>query len=444
VRVTWHTNACVEISSSGGSSILCDPWTTEGAFLGSWFHWPPLADTFEAQLLNRRFDGIYISHLHPDHFDRRFLAKYLRRWPRTPIIIAKYAHPWLVRACKVLAGGNSRVMELEPGRSLDVSGIRLRIIPADQCNPRVCGTSIPCTPDPWSRGIDSVGVFEADGRTVVNANDALAMHFLKRLAPLIGKADLLMGHYGGASPYPQCFPEVIDRHSEGRKVVNQTCETLGVAANALAARFVLPFAGQYVLGGRLVSLNKDRATVPLDQAAAIVDQACRAEVVTLAPGGSIDFDSDTKDPDYVEPPADVLVAYEERLLSRRFPYENVSLARLTEGELERCAGLIIQRAAGFGLSRPSSFIIGDESVSVSIEVGPHGGRVRSGEYPSGDSVTRISMPYQLLSFLGRRRRGYQGFTSAHWNQADVGSHFIWRRSGEFDLRAHMLLNFFGA
>ena len=54
---------------SKGTKILCDPWIVDGVFEGSWFHYPPL----KTKIKNlQNVDAIYVSHVHPDHFDTRF------------------------------------------------------------------------------------------------------------------------------------------------------------------------------------------------------------------------------------------------------------------------------------------------------------------------------------------------------------------------------------
>ncbi len=251
------------------------------------------------RILAETYDAIYITHLHPDHFDRNFLSKYLRRHPGTPIVIAKYAHPWLKSAVKRLAGGSQNVVELESFDSTTIGDIDLRVVVADVCNPRICGASIPCIPQGWRRGIDSVGVFSADGKVFCNANDALAVSHIPKLAKAIGAVDLLMGHYGGASPFPQCFSDVKDKSRAGREVVETTCAMLAAAADSLHARYLMPFAGQYVLGGRLVGLNADRASVPLDQAVDILRGKTNAEVFAIAPGSSFDLNMGDWSDDYV-------------------------------------------------------------------------------------------------------------------------------------------------
>jgi len=43
VRVTYFGQACTLIEV-GGRRILTDPWLTEGAYFGTWFHTHVLAD----------------------------------------------------------------------------------------------------------------------------------------------------------------------------------------------------------------------------------------------------------------------------------------------------------------------------------------------------------------------------------------------------------------
>ena len=63
MKIEWYTNACVRVIALNGASIVCDPWVNGGAFLGSWFHWPPISEEFGNSLLKEPCDGIYISHL---------------------------------------------------------------------------------------------------------------------------------------------------------------------------------------------------------------------------------------------------------------------------------------------------------------------------------------------------------------------------------------------
>ncbi len=448
VRITWYTNACVRISSSTGANILCDPWVNPGAFLGSWFQWPPLPDNFEEKLLSEPCNGIYISHLHPDHYDPKFLAKFTKLHPDVPVYVAEFAHEWLKRSISAVVDKRTQVIEIPTLESIAIEdGFTIKVFAADTCNPNVCGSNVPCQAAPKLRGIDSIGVFCADGITVVNANDAMGVQLVQRIARNIGTADLIMGHYGGASPFPQCFPDVADKKEKAEEVIQATCNTLISAADAIDAKMVLPFAGQYMLGGRLVGLNSTRATLPLDEAVLLLKGMTHRQVISVQPGGSIDLTESWQDNPYREPSEEVRNRYIEQIEKAIFPYERRSPDRWKEAgeQLINAATPVIKRSRLAGIAIENSFVIGDGTDFVTINLDPHGRNTNAklGVNPAFKNVTTITMPTNLLRSLSTRKAGYQGFTPMHWNQADVGSHFIWRREGLYDFASHSLLNFFG-
>ncbi len=448
MKVTYYTNACVRISSSEGANILCDPWVNGGAFLGSWFHWPPITNDLENQLIDAPCDGIYISHLHPDHYDPKFIAKFSRARPEVPIYIAEFGHPWLKRSIKAVVGNMTEVVELPTLHEVQVApGLTLSIFAADTCNPRVCGVSVPCQPDSDLRGIDSIGVFRADGLIVVNANDAMGVQLIPRIAANIGQADLLMGHYGGASPFPQCFPGVKDKRAAADKVMDTACNMLISAANALDVKYVMPFAGQYVLGGRLSHLNPERATLPLDEAVEYLRKLTSKEVISVMPGGEINLSTGFKSTDYQEPSGDVYQAYMVKISKISFAYEDVVAKSWSDisNDLINAAQSVVERSFRARIAIPNSFVIGDGTDWVTINLDPNhvDTSAEFGVKPRFENVTTITVPHELLRRLSTRKKDYKGFTPMHWNQADVGSHFIWDRVGEFDLASHSLLNFYG-
>jgi UDP-MurNAc hydroxylase len=419
-----------------------------GAFLGSWFHWPPLPDNFEETLLSEPCNGIYISHLHPDHYDPKFIAKFTRLRPEVPIYIAEYAHEWLKRSIAAVAHKETKVIEIKPLQEMIIEdGFTLKVFAADTCNSIICGSNIPCQIDSKVRGIDSIGVFRADGAVVVNANDAMGVHLVNQVSANIGKADLIMGHYGGASPFPQCFPAVEDKHQKAAEVIHTTCRTLVSAAEAIDAKKIMPFAGQYILGGRLTSLNPSRATLPLDEAVELLKGMTDKEVLSVQPGGSIDLSEEWQDDAYSEPTEEEKNQYLLQIARAMFPYEKRKFEPWTEAaqQLLTAAAPVASRSRLTRIEIENSFVIGDGENFVTINLDPLQLRtsIESGIKPAFENVTTITMPPELLRSLSTRRTGYKGFTPMHWNQADVGSHFTWYRTGLYDLTSHSLLNFFG-
>jgi len=448
VKIEWYTNACVRISSESGKSILCDPWISEGAFLGSWFHWPPIDTSLEMALLSSPCDGIYISHLHPDHYDPKFIAKFSKLRPEVPIYIAKFSHPWLLRSLKSILSAETPLIELPLLTDYQVaSDLVMNVFAADTCNPSICGVTIPCQVQPNARGIDSVAVFKADSQSIVNANDAMGINLLPKIAAHIGSADVLMGHYGGASPFPQCFVDVTDKQSAAETVVDSTCKMLISAADAINAKYIMPFAGQYVLGGKLVNLNNDRATIPLDSAVNKLRTMTNRQVLSIMPGGEINLSPFSKSADYVEPSDFECSDYLEKISQSTFPYEKKSKTAWVSSneDLIQSALKVVDKSKGVKLPYSNSFVIGDGENTVTINLDQFGleSNVCEGEQPAYETVTNILIPPALLRNLSSRRANYKGFTSMHWNQADVGSHFIWQRRGSFEPISHSFLNYFG-
>src|SRR5262245_28711118 len=68
IEYLGHAGFIVE---HAGVRVLMDPWFFP-AFLGSWFPYPDNRFLL-GRLTEARFDYLYISHLHEDHFDRRVL-----------------------------------------------------------------------------------------------------------------------------------------------------------------------------------------------------------------------------------------------------------------------------------------------------------------------------------------------------------------------------------
>jgi len=448
VKITWYTNACVRISSSTGANILCDPWLTPGAFLGSWFHWPPLSEDFENILLTEPCNGIYITHLHPDHYDPKFIAKYTKLNPTVPIYIAEFAHAWLKRSVTAVVDPRTQVIEIPTLQSVEIEpGFTMKVFAADTCNPSICGTNIPCQSEPKLRGIDSIGVFEADGLKIINANDAMAVNLVSRVAANIGNADLIMGHYGGASPFPQCFPEVLDKTAASIQIVDTTCKMLVTAADAVGATKIMPFAGQYILGGGLTHLNDSRAILPLDETVTYLRGLTDKEIISVIPGGSIDLLNGWQSENYVEPKEAIKKNYLEKISKAKFSYSTEDSKGWIniQNDLITAATPVATRSMLAKITIRNSFVIGDGENFVTINLDPENKltNVLLGKSPAFENVTTITMPNKLLKQLSTRARGFKGFTPMHWNQADVGSHFTWNRRGEYDVASHALLNFFG-
>src|SRR6476659_7657079 len=87
MRVTYYGQACTLIEAAG-RKILVDPWLTEGAYFGTWFHTHLLSDVgVSPAVLPRDLDYLFLSHEHQDHVD----PETIKHLPAdVPVLICKF------------------------------------------------------------------------------------------------------------------------------------------------------------------------------------------------------------------------------------------------------------------------------------------------------------------------------------------------------------------
>lgn len=447
MKLEWFRSATVGIYSRAGTSILCDPWLTDGAFLGSWFHFPPLEGHEFGEVLTKPWDAVYVSHLHADHFDRKFLSALSREQPDCKVIIPAFAHTWLRRALTNCGFSDDRLIEVASGDSHTVGDIDVKILTADHCDPETCGVNVPChREDTRLAALDSLALFRADGQTILNANDSLAVASVSRVLPQIGEVDLLLGHYGGAGPFPQCFPDIEpgEKLIKARALADVFLARLASAASITRARFLMPYAGQYMLGGRLAELNRFRSVVPLSEAVEILEQRTTAQVVALEPFSEFDLDDGIMSRPWVEPSADEVDDYIDAISGRQYPYEKSAATWPEAGQdlysaLQNVAAEYLRRRTGGREYKPHRLSVETSDIQGYVDFNGEDATVAIGPLPDMlDNETRISCHHALLKGLVQRSEGYEGFTPMHFNQAEIGSHFTWRRNGEYSDVVHCL------
>lgn len=181
MRVTYFGQACTLIEASG-QKILTDPWLTEGAYSGTWFHTHILADAgVTPESFSKDIDYIFISHEHQDHLD----PETLRHFPRDiPVLICKFATP---KFRNYLESLGRTIRELTPREAVSL-GDDLRVTlfsTAEYTN-------------------DSAILVEAEGFAVFNETDCkLGYADLQQL----GQRQIDIGFYmfSGANWYPMMY-----------------------------------------------------------------------------------------------------------------------------------------------------------------------------------------------------------------------------------------------
>jgi len=241
IKVKYIYSACVVISTVD-IKILCDPWFTDGIYDGSWFQYPKIKDP-----INNigDVDAIYVSHIHPDHYDSQFLKQYFQRFGNKKIFIADHRPNHLAR--KMRADG---IVPTILGEEFLIGNTTIRIIP------HITGSV---------SDIDSALIVNYNSveklHCVLNANDIIFDQAMReRIKNVAGDVDILLCGYTGAGPYPQTYFDIDDVEliKEAEKKKFSFFERYRLLVNCIDAKVNIPFAGKYVLGGNLCHLNQYR------------------------------------------------------------------------------------------------------------------------------------------------------------------------------------------
>jgi len=207
------------------ATIVCDPWF-EPAFLGSWFPFPR-NDQLSATLMGDVVapDYLYVSHLHGDHFDERFLKERMHK--SVKVLLPDFPTDELRRRLTRL--GFVNFIPTVDGKELDLGdGLTVAIH---------MESSVTDGP-----GGDSALVVSDGNARLVNQNDcrthdpaALAAH---------GPIDQHWLQYSGAIWYPMVYdePEQLRRDQARVKVESQFARAERYVS-AIAAAVVVPSAG---------------------------------------------------------------------------------------------------------------------------------------------------------------------------------------------------------
>lgn len=448
MKITFIKSSTV-IVESGGTKVLCDPWMTDGIYYGSWYHYPPMEfspkDYYDV-------DYIYISHIHPDHMDKYTLEQF----PKTiPILIHDYQEKFLYQLIKSL--GFQQVIEVPhktPYRLAD--DFTVEILAADNCDPTVCGKFFGCPMSkPYTKTlqIDSLAAFHGEGFTVVNTNDCqyeLANRVCDYLLDKYKKIDFVMVGYSSATAYPQCFESLTTERkiSEKYRIRDQFLRKAASYVKHLKTAYFLPFAGQYVLGGKLHHLNKFRSPPYLEElprlfAPILQEMGIEASLLRLNSGASFDLTTKQVSAPFVnDDPIERQRYLDEVISKKKFLYETEYYvppdARLDLfDQLKIAYEKMLHFQNEYGYHSDWSVYI-DPGMDFLYRI-PFNGKGISREKRGSEIVpfVRIKLDYSLLKMILEKK--------AHWNNAEIGSHLTFYREPEqYEVGVFRFLSFLHA
>ena len=422
IEVQYVYSACVVLRTPD-ISILCDPWFTDGVYDGAWFAFPKIADPL-GEIGD--VDAVWISHIHPDHYDPAFLRRYFEAFGRKPILIAN--HQPNVLAAKMRTDGFEPQVVSAPRQ---VGSTRLSILPHATGGPADVDSAL-------------IVQVEAGGRrhSLVNANDIVFdAAMTARVAEAAGPIDLLLCGYTGAGPYPQTYfdPSDPELATEGERKKADFFDRYRRLVAALDPRATLPFAGQYLLGGRLAGLNAHRGVADATEVLALDPRA----VVLADGGGRIDTAKLTPSAQRREPyPAEAVAARLAEIAGRSMAYERLI-------PVDEAAQLPLRRLLAIAYPRALSRSHVESDYFFAIALGEDGFALMNARRDAAEGGGGLSFVVasaldgiEPLSRIAIDPRYLFGLLTHvyHWNNAEIGSQYQTRRHGRFDRNAQAFLN----
>jgi len=412
-------NACGIFTGREGTRVLCDPWIANGVFEGSWYHYPPLSTTPEDVL---DVDAVYVSHLHPDHFDERFF----NFDKNIPIIALEHGHNFLRK--KLLELGYNNLVLVKDGETVSYKEFTITMF-------------APFTRNNFHEAeignlIDSAMVIECDGVKAFNANDNTPTpETCTSLKQRFGTIDLAMINYNAAGPYPASFGNLSDaeKRTEHDRLLDRNISYMHNLVEMLAPRMVLPFAGAYILGGHLSRLNNFLGTTTWDVCADKLNEIglSTTEVVRLREHDVLSIETGESNPEYEPLDPEHLKRYIQQVSGDKYPYESDSTpnSAQTIADLETASNRMRERMARAGISSDRTVTIDVDGLPIQI-------------HPTFSTQTDLDSTPRLDCTLDLRLLRRILDRASHWNNAEIGCHVQFNRTpNEYQPDLHTALQF---
>ena len=405
-------NACGIFHGTKGSKILCDPWIVDGVFEGSWFHYPPLTTKIEDL---QDVDAIYVSHIHPDHYDERFF----NFKKDVPIIILDEGPNFLKR--KLLSKGYSNLIEIKNGETKKFKEFEFTIYKPFASH--IYEESF------IGNLIDSAIVVKNNDYTAINFNDNTptlkSCEVLKKKFEYI---DLAMLNYNAAGPYPSCFDNLSSdqKREEHEKILKRNFDHLIEIIKILKPKSVLPFAGSYILGGKNVEKNDYLGTTTWDVCAEYLkNKQSISKIICMLENQLYDFKNKKLLSEYVQIDTNHMKKYLETIKSEKYDYENdkkIDHNKLLN-DLDLAKENLISRIKKFNVSIKSNVFLNINNKDYKVLEGTDAKR-----------IIKCEMDARLLRRILDRK--------SHWNNAEIGCHITFNRSpNEMEPDVHKALCF---
>ena len=415
-------NACGILTGKNGTKILCDPWLVDGVFEGSWCHFEKLKTKPQHV---RGVDAIYISHIHPDHFDER----YFNFEKSTLIIVLDHSPNFLIRKLNSL--GYTNLLKIKDGQTIKFREFELTMF-APFSKHHFYEAAI-------GNMIDSALLVSCDGVSALNSNDnVLTTESAERLYDKFGAISFAMLNYTSAGPYPACFDNLTEseKHSECLRIKIKYFYHLKNIIEILKPKFVFPFASAHVLGGDLHSKNKYLATATWDECAnwLVKNGIPPSKVISLRERDCFDIKYGTSNNPYNPIDDREVKRYIAKELSKiKYPHQHDTKPdeEALIIDIETASLRMVERMTRFGIK--SNFKVSLSVFGKNYQIFPAFKKLDNSK--AFEYVLHCSLDERLLRRILDKR--------AHWNNAEGGAHIsFFRTPNQFEPDLHVGLQFF--
>jgi UDP-MurNAc hydroxylase len=417
-------NACGIFIGKDGTKILCDPWLVDGVFEGSWCHFPKIMTTVDDV---KNVDAIYISHLHPDHFDER----YFEFDKSMPLIVLDHGPNFLIK--KLTSLGYTNLIKIKNEQTISYKEFELTMFsPFAKHNfhDAVLGNLI-----------DSALLISCDGVSAFNANDNTpTIESANMLREKYGPISLAMLNYNAAGPYPSCFDNLTEaeKFTEHDRILKRNFTLVKDIIESMKPTYILPFAGAYVLGGDLHHKNKYLGTTTWDECAKwlLTNKIEPTEIVLLRENDTLNIEKGISDKKYEPVDLVEMKRYIEEDLSKiKYPYQLQSMPDKTEliVDIQKATEGMKARMERFGIISTFSVIL--NVFSEKYQIYPIFKHMINNEEEKIEKKLECNLDERLLRNILDRK--------AHWNNAEIGAHISLNRSpNTYEPDLHTGLQFF--
>ena len=246
-----------------GKRVLIDPWFYP-AFLASWFPYPDNRNLL-SPLSRGRFDYLYISHTHEDHFDERFLKTLDKS---VTVLCPAYRTRALQKRFDAL--GFTNIVPLAHKQSMGLAAGFVATVLLDTGHKE-----------------DSGLLLDMDGFRFLDLNDCNTP-----LSELPRDIDVLAAQFSGAMWYPNCYDYPAEVMQEKVAAVRDgLIKTLASKCRATRARTYLPCAGPPIFLDPALEVytDRDETIFPVwnDVAEAFWDVCPEVDVLEIEPGDRV-------------------------------------------------------------------------------------------------------------------------------------------------------------